>query len=384
MPANLPAEAKAKWLKVMEARTPEEKLKALQEFLSAVPKHKGTEKLVMQIRRQIATLKREIEIRRKKRVGRGERFFIEKSGDLQVVLIGEPNSGKSAFFTALTRAKSLSSPAPFTTKKPIPGAVCCDGVIVQLIDTPSIIRGASQGALRGNKVLALAKNADALLLVLDGSRPLLEQLKTLMDELEAVGLTIRKPRAIVTIERRSCGGIVILGVLENCSPSDVGKLLREYRIYNALVKIEGRARLEDIEESILNPLSYKPAAIIVAKADLVSRDEVNRLKAAVGSIPIFEFSLSRSFNFEPICRYLIRELGLIRVYTRNPKTGEVEKRPVLVKRGASVSDVAKLIHSRIYKSLKYAKVWSKRFKFNPQRVGRDFRLEDGDIVELVC
>ncbi len=40
MPANLPPEAKAKWLKVMEAKTPEEKLKALEEFLSAVPKHK--------------------------------------------------------------------------------------------------------------------------------------------------------------------------------------------------------------------------------------------------------------------------------------------------------------------------------------------------------
>ena len=46
MVTNLPAEAKAKWLKVMDAKTPEEKYQALQEFLKEVPKHKGTENLV--------------------------------------------------------------------------------------------------------------------------------------------------------------------------------------------------------------------------------------------------------------------------------------------------------------------------------------------------
>jgi hypothetical protein len=47
MPTNLPAEARAKWAKVMEAKTPEEKILALQEFISAVPKHKGTENLLL-------------------------------------------------------------------------------------------------------------------------------------------------------------------------------------------------------------------------------------------------------------------------------------------------------------------------------------------------
>ncbi|WP_187148161.1 hypothetical protein [Thermofilum adornatum] len=51
----------------MEARTPEEKLQALQEFLSAVPKHKGTERLRMQVTRQMAALKKELEERKKKK-----------------------------------------------------------------------------------------------------------------------------------------------------------------------------------------------------------------------------------------------------------------------------------------------------------------------------
>jgi len=61
MPANLPKEALLKYQKVLEAKTKEEKLKALQEYLSAIPKHKGTENLVAQVRHQIAKLRKEIE-----------------------------------------------------------------------------------------------------------------------------------------------------------------------------------------------------------------------------------------------------------------------------------------------------------------------------------
>ena len=41
MPANLTAEAKAKWNKAQQVRTTKEKIMAFQEFLSAIPKHKA-------------------------------------------------------------------------------------------------------------------------------------------------------------------------------------------------------------------------------------------------------------------------------------------------------------------------------------------------------
>ena len=61
MPTNLPAEAKHKWAEVSEAKNPQRKLQLLQEFLSLVPKHKGTAKLRAQVKKQMATLRREIE-----------------------------------------------------------------------------------------------------------------------------------------------------------------------------------------------------------------------------------------------------------------------------------------------------------------------------------
>jgi ribosome-interacting GTPase 1 len=67
LPANLTAEAKAKWEKAIAIKDPEEKIKALQEFLSAIPKHKGNERLRDQVKRKIAALRAELEERRQKR-----------------------------------------------------------------------------------------------------------------------------------------------------------------------------------------------------------------------------------------------------------------------------------------------------------------------------
>ncbi|MEM2536908.1 MAG: hypothetical protein QXK29_02040 [Candidatus Bathyarchaeia archaeon] len=74
MPANLPAEAKRKWAEVSAARNPLEKLRLMEEFLSLVPKHKGTAKLCAQVKKQMAVLRREIEEgkeEKRARVGQG-------------------------------------------------------------------------------------------------------------------------------------------------------------------------------------------------------------------------------------------------------------------------------------------------------------------------
>ena len=78
---------------------------------------------------------------------------------------------------------------------------------------------------------------------------------------------------------------------------------------------------------------------------------------------------------------LVELLELIRVYTKQPR-GEIAKVPLVLRRGATVMDVAKSIHSRIAKNFKYARVWGKSVKFAGERVGPDHVVEDGDIVEI--
>lgn len=381
MPANLPPQAKAKWLKVMEARTREEKLRALTEFLSAVPRHKGTERLVMHVRRQIARLRRELELEKARRRGGGPSPFVEKEGDVQLVMLGLPNSGKSTLFAKLTGIEVARSDAPFETRRPQPGMFTWEGLEVQLVDTPSLVP--SPSSARNSQILAIAYNADAIALVVDAAQNVAYQLSLLEEMLRERGIATREEPRVV-IERRRSGGVVVVG--GHLRVGEVSRLLRSYGIYHALVRAEGAATLEDVEAAILGTTAYKPALVLVTKAERRPR-AVEEAKRAAPSLKVVEVK----FNSEPeelkarVASYLMNKLDLIRIYTRNPKTGEVSRRPLVLRRGARVEDVAHRIHSRLSREFKYALVWNEgRLKFSPMRVGKDFELGDGDIVEIVA
>jgi len=371
MPTNLPAEAKSKWKKAVEARTPEEKLQALQEFLSAVPKHKGTEKLRMQVTRQIAALRREIEAKKRRKTGGGEQFFVEKEGDIQVVLLGLPASGKTTLFRCLTGLEATEA------RKPVPGMRVWEGVYFQIVDTPPFLGDVSAQA----KLLALARNADALMLVVDALGDVEYQASTLLSALEEARIAVRRPETKVEIERKATGGIVVVGELKGATLQDVVALLRDYGIYHAVVKIQGKATLDDIEESVFGEVSYKPCVIVVTKSPSLDKKVEHYLQSL--SVPVLSFTSCDDFDFGKVAEYFFRELDLIRIYTRNPKSGEVEERPVVTKRGTRVIELARLIHSQLQENFKYALVWSNRFSFSPRRVGKEFVLEDGDIVQIV-
>jgi len=80
-------------------------------------------------------------------------------------------------------------------------------------------------------------------------------------------------------------------------------------------------------------------------------------------------------------RELFVSLDIIRVYTKEPLE-EPTKDPMIMKRGSTVLDVAKKLHSALSENFKYARVWGKSAKFPGQRVGEDHVLEDKDIVEI--
>jgi len=122
MPTNLPPNAKKKWKEVTNAQTPQEKLEKLQEFLSLVPRHKGTARLCVQVKRQIKTLQNEIAEKKRRKAGRsGPRFFLEKEGAAQIVILGPTKVGRSSLLTSITNAKTEVSDYPYTTREPVPG-----------------------------------------------------------------------------------------------------------------------------------------------------------------------------------------------------------------------------------------------------------------------
>ncbi|HII38774.1 TPA: TGS domain-containing protein [Candidatus Micrarchaeota archaeon] len=74
-------------------------------------------------------------------------------------------------------------------------------------------------------------------------------------------------------------------------------------------------------------------------------------------------------------------LDVIRVFTKAPRAKPDYTKPVVLPQGGVVADVAERIHKEFAKGLKYARVWGST-KFAGQQVGTDYKLKDGDVVEL--
>ena len=378
MPANLTSEAKAKWAKVREAKTIEEKEEALREFISAVPKHKGTKNLLNWAKRRLAELREEQEERKK--VGRGPSFFIEKEGAAQVVMLGLTNVGKSLLLSGLSNAKPEASDYPYTTRFPVPGMPKYEDIRLQLIEAPALM----SGIVWETKVLALARNADSLMIVIDLSRDPIWQLNVILSELSKANILVRRPRGQVMIERRGKGiKVVIYGKLIGCTVNDIFRLLKGYRIYDAIVKVSGKVTLDDVEKAIFGNVLYKPAIIVANKADVKGAIEnYEKLKEAITEdLPIIPVSALENRGLKDICEAIFRKLDLIRVYTKQPNE-KPSSTPLALKKGSTVHDVAGQIHRDFIDRFKYAKVWGHSAKYPGMRVGPEHRLEDGDVVEI--
>ena len=137
MPANLPPNYFEAERRYREAKEPAEKVKALEEMLTIMPKHKGTDKLRAGLRRKISTFKTQT-LKKKGVSRRDSAYSIDREGAAQVIVVGPPNSGKSSLLAGLTNAKPEVNSFPHSTWKPTPGMVPYENIQFQLVDTPPL------------------------------------------------------------------------------------------------------------------------------------------------------------------------------------------------------------------------------------------------------
>jgi ribosome-interacting GTPase 1 len=178
--------------------------------------------------------------------------------------------------------------------------------------------------------------------------------------------------------------IILVGKLVDCTMREVEALLRSYRITAAIVKISGEVSLDDVEDAIFESTTYRPAVIVANKLDL-PRAEANLrlLKTYVGGkIPVIAVSCEKKLGLEKLGVALFEVLSVMRVYTKEPGDRAFSKKPFTLKKGATLQDLARSIHTDFERDFAFAKVWSERLAFSPQKVGLGFVLEDGDVVEI--
>jgi len=327
MPANLPPQYFEAEKEYRNAKTIEEKIRALKKMLAVMPKHKGTEKLQGEIKAKISKLQEELE-----HAGKGKKtgssWHIKREGAGQIIIIGPPNSGKTTLINTLCHTNYLVAPYPFTTQSPQVGMMDYEDIKIQIIDTP---------ALKGEpdyKIFELIRNADLLLILLSLEEDLRDEFKSILEILSAKNIRL------------------------------TGSGEREYDLFGPVNK---RAVLA------VNKLDLGDYSKVIADFERYLRDNSGLTK-----IPI---SALYGTGVAELKELIFKELEIIRVYTKEPGKPPVLEEPLILKKGATVLDAAREIHRDFEKNLKYARVWGST-KFEGQRVDRNYILQDRDIVEF--
>ncbi|MBI5583800.1 MAG: 50S ribosome-binding GTPase [Deltaproteobacteria bacterium] len=313
--------------KLREAKTPGEKIAVIEELLTIIPKHKGTERLRGDTKRRLAKLRDEQQQGKGKGKAGGGFVRVEREGAGQVALVGPANTGKSSLLKALTKAEPEIAPYPFTTRLPLPGMMAFEDIRIQLIDLPPVSTEYIEPWFP-----EILRNADLWLLVLDlGQDPLAQ-----MEEV-----------------RRILAGFH-LGWPGRSAPDPRPAVWKEQPVIIAANKLdlpEGLDTLELFQELRTDPF------------------------------PVFGVSALERMNLDDLRKVLFEGLGLVRVYTKVPGKEADLKTPFLFKSGSTLLDLAGAVHRDFLQKLTFARIWG-RNTYPGQKVSRDYALADKDVIEL--
>ncbi len=331
MPANLPPEYYKLKHQLEAAKTDDESLPILEEMLRITPKHKGSEKVISDLRRRIAKLRKAPD---KKGGTKRHSHHIPKQGAGQIVMLGAPNVGKSRILASFTNAKPEVSSAPFSTREPAIGMLNYENIQFQLIDTPPMTADFAQP-----EILDLARNADMLAVVINvGGDDVLDEVEVVTSKLQAAKIVIGAAN-----DRD--------GAEETDTHTDSGRDKPVLIVANQIDDSNASGRLE-----ILNEFYGEKFVICPLSAATAEGRE----------------------RFE---RTVYDKLEILRVYTKTPGKRVDHDDPLVLPIGSTVIDAAMQLHRDFAANLKFARIWGVNWH-DGQSVSRDDRVYDGDILEF--
>jgi len=397
MSSNIGPEAQAAYQKYLDASSIDEKIKRLEEYLSLVPKHKATEKIVALNKSRLAKLRREQEAQKARVKSMGKQvspFSIKKEG-IQLILISDyhsPGVGKTSLLNLLTGA-TKEKIGKFT---PLPeiGIYEYNKVRYQIVDMPAIMEGAATGIGNGKEIISQLRACDLICFCIDLSRNYKEQMDLLLNELNESHVRLNVPPPPITIEKTGSNKIQVFYLTseakENTNIEELTDRIREIThaggIRNGIVKVFGKIDLEQVVDTLNPSITYKKAIILGTKGDLsLTKNSFYDLEDYYSEqFPlVIGTSVKKKEIPENFGKIVLDFLGKIKIYTMHK--GIVAEKPLILDcslNQPTIRDVALKIHRSFYESFDHAIVVRKDARQEKKKVGLDYELKENDIIEL--
>ncbi len=356
-------------------------IEEIQEEIRETPYNKSTEQHIGRLKAKLAKLKEKKEKMGEGKAEGGGGYDIKKEGDATVGLVGLPSVGKSTLLNKLTNAESEVANYHFTTLDVIPGIMQHNGAEIQLLDLPGLVEGASEGKGRGREILSVIRNVDLVIMMGDIYR---RDISKVTEELQSHGIRLNEEPPDIKIREKDKGGLKINSTVEQdrIEKETIKDIIREFGYINANVVIRDKIDAQRLIDFLSRNRVYPAAFPIINKIDLIDEEEKrNILEELDGLDPLF-ISAETGKGIQEVKQRIFDELEFIRIFLR-PQGEKADDEPMVMKKGSTVEDVCKKLHSDFLENFRYARVWGPTAKFPKQQVGLDHELAEGDTVRII-
>jgi len=321
---------------------------------------------------------------------------------LSIGIVGLPNVGKSTLFKALTKKAIDISNYPFTTIDPNVGVVAVPDerlqqladlshskkvtpTAIEFIDIAGLIKGAAEGEGLGNKFLANIREVDAIAHVVrvfedkdithvHNKIDPINDIEIIKTELGLADLESQEKRAKTKDTNPPAGGLPPLSLLNE------KKVIYVFNASEDQIKQNWQP-----PEELLKAIGDSEYVVLCANFELLLSEAAEEERAMY----MADIGVDHS-GLDDLIKRSYKLLGLLTFLT----TGEDETRAWTAKIGDHIPRAARAIHTDFEKLFIRAEVinwqklltiggWGKsRETGDLKLVGRDYIIQEGDVVEI--
>jgi len=207
---------------------------------------------------------------------------------------------------------------------------------------------------KGKKSIAVKKEGFQIVIIgfpNSGKSTLLKKLTNAEPKIAAYPFTTKKPEiGMLDFEGGKVQMVEVPALLENAS-EEQAELMSIILNCNGILLVYENEKQKQVLMNELYKFGVEKPVMFIDKGDVPDKKNF--------------------FNF----------FDLIRVYTKEPGEEHMKEKPLVVKRGTTVIEIARRVHKDFVKKFNYARVWGST-KYDGQRVEQDYKLKDKDIVEF--